>query len=104
MSKCRDLLEILFWLTMLIAGLLSRYNMRGYVAANDMELLVRKCENDIIFLTIENIAFNSASVESAAMNDWILVVQEMMTPLGKLLFDCIEQWSGKMLANAESEK
>ena len=102
--KWRDLFDILFWLIMLIAGLLSTYKSIGRSVGNVMELLVRKCENEINFFTVLKTAFNSASVESAAMNDWILVVQEIITPLRKLLFDCMDLRSGSILPKAESEK
>ena len=71
---------------------------------DETELLVKKCVNDMILLTVENMAFSSASVESAAMKDCILVVQEVITPFRKLLLDCIERRSGNMLPNAESVK
>ena len=44
------------------------------------------------------------SVESAAIKDCILVVHDVMTPLRKLLLDCMEQQYGSMLPKAESEK
>ena len=44
------------------------------------------------------------SVESATIKDCILVVHDVMTPLRKLLLDCMERQYGSMLPKAESEK
>ena len=100
-SKCRDRVLILFWVMILIAGLLSTYRV---IVGRDIEVLVMKWENDVIFLTVQNSAFNSASVESAAIIDCIFVVHDMMTPFRKLLFDCIKRRSGRIFPNAESLK
>ena len=89
---------------MLIAGLLSTNNSIGLSVGNLMELLVRKCENEISFLTVVKTAFSSASVESAAIKDWILVLHDIIVPFRKLLLDCMDLRSGSILPNAESEK
>lgn len=71
---------------------------------NVIELLVRKWEKDINFLTVVKTAFNSALVESAAMKDWMFVLHEMTVPFRRLQLDCIVCWSGGIFPNDESQK
>ena len=76
----------------------------GCVVIKLIELLVRKWEKETIFLTVLKIAFNSASVESAAIKDWIFVVHPIITPFRNTLFDCIDRRSGSIFPKAESLK
>ena len=48
------------------------------------------------------IALVSASVESAAIDDWMFVVHDTIVPLRSPTLACIDLRSGRILANAAS--
>ena len=48
------------------------------------------------------IAFVSESVELAAIDDWMLEVQDTKTPFNKPIVDCIDLLSGNIFAKAAS--
>lgn len=50
---------------------------------------MRKYENEIIFFIVQYTDCISASVESVAIEVWILTDQDIITPLERPQFDCI---------------
>ena len=64
--------------------------------------LVRKLVKALALLLVWKMALVSTSVESAAIDVWMLVHQEVITPLRSPTCDCMDLLSGRMLANTES--
>ncbi len=44
---------------------------------NAIQILVRKCENDINFLAVQNKAFDSTPVKSVAIDVWMFVLHDV---------------------------
>ena len=64
--------------------------------------LVTKFLNAQAFLETWKMALVSASVESAAIDVWMLLVHEVITAFSKPTLACIDCLSGKMFAKAAS--
>ena len=75
--------------------------MNGNYVTGVIKLLVRKCEKNTIFFVVQYKDQISALVESTAMEDWMLVAQNIITPLKRPQLDCTDCWLGDILPNKE---